>query len=383
MKLTTNEFQRLANSPDKNEIVNVLQELIRFKTVNPPGNESECAGYVVDYLRDAGATVATFEPEKGRTSVVATIRGSERSPSLLLNGHMDVVAAGEDWTIDPFEGVVQDGKVIGRGAADQKSGIAAAMVAAKAILESDVKLKGDLIVEAVADEESLGPLGTRYLLNKGIKADMAINTEPTNLRIEVAQRGVLWLEVKTKGRAAHGGRPWVGISSIYQMVDFLTRIKKLERDLSSKKHPLVASPTINVGTIEGGMRINVVPSSCTVKVDRRLIPGETSNDALSEIRTVLEQASEADTNFKAELKVLLSMDPFETPKDHPMVTALQEATMFVSGTPAEIAGEPIYFEVTRLIDKPTSTSLDVVHHEIERKLRRDHLTSMSNSKLSV
>ncbi|MGA8903623.1 MAG: M20 family metallopeptidase [Candidatus Bathyarchaeia archaeon] len=321
------------------EAVDVLRRLVQFKTVNPPGNEKDCAEYIAEYLSDAGAHVELLEREKNRPNVVAKMQGTDHSTSLMLNGHIDVVAPSEGWSLDPFAGVEKNGRIYGRGASDMKSGVAASMVATKALLESGVSLKGDLTFTAVADEESLGPAGTRFLLEKGLRADMGIVTEPTDLRIEVAQRGILWLEVRVDGKAAHGGRPWLGISAIYRMMDFLNALRELERQLASKKHELVTSPSINVGTIEGGFRVNVVPDTCTIRIDRRLIPGETIEEAQNEILQIFHHMKLKDPSMKETHRILVAAAPFEIPHEHPTIVALERAARTVLGQTLPIAGK--------------------------------------------
>jgi acetylornithine deacetylase/succinyl-diaminopimelate desuccinylase-like protein len=168
---------------------------------------------------------------------------------------------------------------------------------------------------------------------------MGIVTEPADMRIEVAQRCVLWLEVTTGGRAAHGGRPWLGISAIYRMVDFLRTLKELEPRLAKKKHELVASPSINIGTIEGGFRVNVVPDKCTVRIDRRMIPGETIDEALDEILGVLRDLKMRDPDIKETHRILREPPPFQTSIEHPMVAALANAGRTVLGQDLTVAGK--------------------------------------------
>jgi len=299
--------------------------------VNPPGNERACCDVLSDYFRTVGIQTEIIEYEKGRANVVAKIRGKSDGPSLLLNGHLDTVSIGEGWHKDPFGGEVEDGKMFGRGTSDMKSGVAAVAASLKSIAESGVELDGDLIFTAVADEESFGPAGTKYLLEKGIRADAAIVTEPTDLQIEIAQRGILWLNVVTEGRAAHGGRPWLGVNAIQQMVDFLTELRNLEPKLAKRKHDLVLSPSINVGTIKGGTRVNIVASSCSVEIDRRTIPGETTKQALEEIDEILQKLRAGVRPFKATFEILADSDAFEIPRDHRLVESLQEAAHYGNG----------------------------------------------------
>jgi acetylornithine deacetylase/succinyl-diaminopimelate desuccinylase family protein len=330
---------RILASTKEQDAVKLLQDLIRFETVNPPGNEGECIGFIADLLRGWGLEVEIWEREKGRGNVVAAVKGSERKPQLIYNGHIDVVVPGEGWTLPPFEGRVANGRVYGRGASDMKGGVAAFLMAARALLDSDARLRGDLVLTVVSDEENLGPLGTPYLIERGLRGDMAVVTEPTGLGVEVCQRGVFWFEVTTIGRTAHGGRPWLGINAIDKMTKVLQGLRRLESDLSSRKHPLLSPPTFSVGKIQGGTKTNIVAERCTVSVDRRTVPGETKDSVEQELAAMLQTIRKDDPEFNGELNVIHAVEPFEISEKQPLVETLTRCVRDVTGTSPKISGK--------------------------------------------
>src|SRR6266581_7199165 len=250
-------------------------ELVRIESVNPdlvPGGSGEgaIAAFVARWLSDIGLEVTVVEPVRGRPSVVGVLRGRGGRRSLMLNAHMDTVGAGG--MASPFSPVVRDGRVYGRGAYDMKASLAAIMVTAREAAR--LGLKGDLIVTAVADEE-VASLGTSAVLEK-FHADFGIVTEPTELSLCLAHKGFVWLEVETRGVAAHGSRADLGVDAIANMGQVLTGVLDLnERLRSGARHPLLGTGSIHASLIEGGQEMSTYPARCVAKLERRTIPGET------------------------------------------------------------------------------------------------------------
>ena len=177
---------------EENKVIDLLRSILRINTENPPGNESPVAHLLGDYLKPLGFEIQYFEPEPNRTSLLAVLRGEGGGRSLLMNGHIDIGPIGDGWTMDPLGGEIKDGKIYGRGTGDMKSGIAAMVCAAEAVIKSKVKRRGDLYLALVADESSGGHKGSGYLIkNADIKADMGIVGEPTGGHIGVAHQGVV------------------------------------------------------------------------------------------------------------------------------------------------------------------------------------------------
>jgi len=254
------------------DLQELICELVAIESVNPDlvpsgSGEGAIARFVASWLADAGLDVEIVEPVPGRPSVVGVLHGSGSGKDLMLNAHMDTVGAGG--MANPFTPVVRDGRVYGRGAYDMKASLAAIMLAAR----EAPKLKGDLIITAVADEE-VASLGTSAVLEK-YQADYCIVTEPTELRLCLAHKGFVWLEVETKGVAAHGSRADLGVDAIALMGPALTHILDLENTLKAgQRHPLLGTGSIHASLIEGGQELSTYPSRCVVKIERRTIPGE-------------------------------------------------------------------------------------------------------------
>jgi succinyl-diaminopimelate desuccinylase len=259
---------------DPDEVLRFARRLITTPSENPGGTEDAVAGVAVEILGDLGGRPEIVRGEEGRPSVVARFGRGDR-PALAWNGHLDVVPAGDPsaWRHPPFGAEVVDGTLVGRGAADMKGAVASALAAVSAIRRSGVELAGRLDLHLVADEELAGLHGTKVLNERGyLDQDAAIVGEATDLNIALAQRGGAWITATTRGRAAHGSTPQLGVSAITSMARFLLRIEEVLPDI---EHPLVGRPTVNAAMIQGGSAPNVVADRCVVEIDRRIIPGET------------------------------------------------------------------------------------------------------------
>ena len=256
---------------DKSEIFGLLKDLIRINSVNPslvegaPGEE-EIANFIADYMKEIGLEMHIEEIETGRPNVVGVLKGSGNGPILLLNGHMDTV--GIDYMeIDPLNPVVKDGKLYGRGSFDMKGGLAAILAAAKAVSDSGEKIHGDLVVAAVCDEEYRS-IGTDRLVET-IKADAAIVAEPTELQIVVAHKGFAWIDIETRGIAAHGSRPEEGVDAITKMGKFLVELENLQKGiLQQRQHELVGSPSVHASIIHGGRELSTYPDHCKLQIEK-------------------------------------------------------------------------------------------------------------------
>jgi succinyl-diaminopimelate desuccinylase len=310
------------------EIVQLTSDLIKFPTVNPPGeNYEECSKFIAKKLREAGLDVQVVEVpnvylnkrglELPRYCVLGRLVGTEGKPILHVNGHYDVVAAGSGWTVPPFEGMVRESKIFGRGASDMKGGISSSMMAICALRKIGYRPRGTLLISATPDEEIGGRTGTGYLVENGLaNADMAILNETGGVdKISVGYRGALWLEIKTLGRVAHGSRPHEGINAIEKMAELIDSLKAMKGNFSERKSRIPITPeesrhpTLNIGLIRGGLGANIVPDECTVTVDRRLIPEENSTEVMKEIQDLLAALGSRDPEFKAVTKEIFSAEP--------------------------------------------------------------------------
>jgi succinyl-diaminopimelate desuccinylase len=315
------DSRRLADFVDGVSVRNLLRDMIREASVNPPGGERGCAEVVANKLRGLGLKVELVEKEPGRTNVVARLKGTKGSPVLLYNGHIDVVPVGNGWTRDPFGGEIVDDVLFGRGTADMKSGVASMVAAAEAIVKSGAELKGDLVITAVADEETGSAKGTRHLIERGLKADMAVVSEPTDLRVEIAHKGILWAEITTKGRGSHASRPHLGLNAIDKMNAIINAIHEIKLEGSNSLFD-VPQPVLSVTTISGGTKINVIPDECRIELDRRMLPSETPELALRQIEDAVAKAIAKDPTIEASIKVQELWPPMEVAPDSIIVQSL-------------------------------------------------------------
>lgn len=322
---------------DREDLVRTLSDLVRIDSINPvlvPGahGEREIADYVVRWLREAGLEADAFEPSDasgaGRPSVVGRLPGTGGGKSLMLNAHMDTVGVEE--MAEPLSGAVRDGRLYGRGAYDMKGSLAACLLAAKTLARGGSRLRGDLVIAAVADEE-YGSLGTADVLTR-VRTDAAVVTEPTSLRICRAHKGYLWIEVETLGRAAHGSRFDEGIDANMRMGRFLSVLDRLEQRLRKRPpHPLVGPPSLHAALLEGGSGLSTYAARSVVKLERRTIPGETVASAMAEIQGLLDELAAVDPTFRGTAREFFSREPFEVGAEAPIVLALDRSARAVLG----------------------------------------------------
>jgi succinyl-diaminopimelate desuccinylase len=348
------------------EIVEFTRDLIRIPTVNPPGDAyDDCArligdrlvafGFAVDYVEPVG------RPEHTRThprvNVVGLRSGAQPRPLVHFNGHFDVVPAGEGWTVDPFAGVVQHGRIYGRGACDMKAGLAAAIYAAEAVRRAGIALRGSVEISGTVDEESGGFAGVGWLCEHGriaaARTDFVIIPEPLNVdRICIGHRGVYWFEVTTHGRTAHGSMPFLGTSAIEHMGYVLEAFyRELIPSLALRVTDvpvvpeLARHPTLNVNAIEGGQPVHAIQTPCVADrcravFDRRFLLEEGFERTREEIGALLEHVSATSPDMFYELRDLLVVHPVLTPEDSPVIGAVDRAIQHVLGRPATLVASP-------------------------------------------
>ena len=331
----------------KQEITQLLGELIRIDTTNPPGNETQAATYLARYLASEGFKTEIIESASGRGSLITQLKGTGEKPSLLLLSHLDVVAANpNEWTVDPFAGVVKDGYVYGRGAYDMKCMTAIEIMVIKLLKKNNVKLKGDIVLAATADEEQGGEEGAGYLLqhhrekvwcpyviNEG--GGLAIPSKKGYVfPVQTAEKGILWLKIKAKGTPGHGSTPNMADNAVLRMnkvIDklgnfkpqtiyvptlkqFLAEMAKQDPELEETFSRLLTNPgqseqildelakkdralaeeirprikmTITPTMIRGGVKENIIPSDCEAVFDCRILPGQSVTETVDLIKGLL------------------------------------------------------------------------------------------------
>ncbi len=312
-------------SIDPDSVEDTLADLVRIDSTNPAlgadergAGEAELAAYIADRMHDIGLDVDHWEPAPGRPNVVGVLSGDGDGRSLIWNAHTDTV--GVEGMDAPFTPVRQNGRLYGRGAQDMKGSLAAQLIAARTLRESDTSLSGDVLVAAVADEEHKS-IGTEALVDR-YDADGAVVTEPTDLELVRAHKGFVWIDIRTQGRAAHGSRPAEGIDANMHMGRVLSKLEALNRSLSSDEaHALVGPPSLHAGQLRGGDAPSVYAAECHLRMERRIVPGESAEDALEEVQTVLHELSEADDAFEAEAEIAFSRGMLKTPADATVASA--------------------------------------------------------------
>jgi acetylornithine deacetylase/succinyl-diaminopimelate desuccinylase family protein len=321
---------------DRGEMTSLLAAMVKIPSVNPPGEEGRVASLIHDWSLKNGLQAELDEQIKGRSNVYVSLRGSGSGPTLLLNGHLDVVPEGSGWTHAPFGGEVESGRLFGRGAADMKGGIAAALVAAGALADSEIKLTGRLLIHGVMDEEGAGK-GTVRAITRGLTAEHAIVCEPTSLAVMTASKGDLDLEITVSGRAAHSSAPQEGLNAIYKMRKVIEGIERYSKNLK-RTHPLLGHPTASVDIIEGGESWWIIPESCRIVVDRRMLPGETFDSVLREMGEMVEDLKKRDPELVINFRSLQRDEPAEISWSEDIVKVMQQAHQSVTGERRQPAG---------------------------------------------
>ncbi|HHW14343.1 MAG TPA: M20 family metallopeptidase [Firmicutes bacterium] len=333
----------------RSEVIGLAQEMVRVNTVNPPGGEAVLARLIAERLRSYGVPAEVTLVAPGRANVTGRLAGRGGHSALLLSGHLDTVPPGEaPWAHDPFGGELVGGRLYGRGAADMKGGLAAAVVAAGLLAREGV-LSGDVVVSAVAGEE-VDSLGARRFVADGGLAGVGliVVAEPTGLRLALAEKGALWVSVTTHGRAAHGSMPWHGVNAISHLTLFLNELAGLDL---GPAHPVLGPPTVNVGTISGGVKTNVVPDRCTATLDFRTVPGLGTAELRRRLEGLLAELGRRIPEFRAELQVLNAREPVETDPAHPWVGLAQGCCRKLGLSP-EPATVNFYTDAAVLAEEP-------------------------------
>lgn len=301
------------------ELTALTANLVAIDSTNPdlvPGGAGEAtiARFVADWLEAAGLETTTYDLGNGRANVVGVARGSGGGHSLMLNAHMDTVGPGA--MPAPFTPRIEGERLYGRGAFDMKASLAAIMLAGREA--RSLGLRGDVIVTAVADEE-FASIGTQDIV-RHLTADAAIATEPFGFELVVAHKGFVWLEVETRGVAAHGSLPEEGVDAIVKMGPVLTGLEALDRELRAQPgHPLLGPGSVHASLIQGGQELSTYPDRCLLAIERRTIPGESTAVVEGQIADILARATAADASFRAKQRTTLTRDPFSVGLEEPIV----------------------------------------------------------------
>jgi len=315
----------------------LLRDLVAVNSINPslvPGapGEGAVAEVVADGLRRAGLEVARQEAAPGRPNVIGVLDGRDPGPAVMLCGHLDTV--GVDGMTDPFVPRIEGDRLYARGAQDMKGGVASMIAAAGALANGWTR--GRLIVAAVVDEEHMS-LGAEALVREW-RADAAIVTEPTDLALAVGHKGFAWIEVVTRGRAAHGSRPAEGRDAIVRMGRVLAALEALDRDLQSRPEAAFqGTGSLHASSITGGRELSVYPDLCSMILERRTVSGEDQGTVEREIRAIIDRLSREDPGFEASVRSMAFRSAYRVDPVHALPRAVA-AALERAGRPAEPTG---------------------------------------------
>jgi len=338
-----NKYKKVINCVNREGLIKFTQDLIRIKSVYNPNkegyNEYRVANFIAKRLRDIGLKVFTEEVVPGRTNVIAILEGSQIGKTLLFEAHSDVVTEGdvEDWNYPPFEAIIKEGKIYGRGACDTKGNLAAIFYAVKAIVDSGLDFKGNIMLCIPVDEEGM-MIGIKHFIKQGWgdKINAAVICEPEENNICIAQKGAMRAIIKVKGKMAHGAMPRAGINPNWGMAKVLIELENLQ-DKEIKRlgehrylgYPSI-TPTILRAPVQGEAQINVIPKECMTTLDIRTVPGQEHGILKKEILSVFKKLSLKDPNFSAEMEVIEERPWTETSMEEPIVKAISKAFEYVS-----------------------------------------------------
>ena len=383
--VTPSDFESILACLDDQEVLEFTQKLVQIPSVN--GEEAAAADLIAGTCERAGLRVHMRDVYDGRPNVLAIWPGESDAIGLLFHGHTDTVPFLD--MRDPTSGELADGYIWGRGSVDQKGGLAAAVMALLALARSETRLQKGVAVAAVIDEES-EHRGSMALVDDGLQADCAIVTEPSDLRLLVAHKGTAPIRIRFTGVLAHGSNPWVGVNAVEMAARTIMALKELE--LRSVELPGIGTmrASFNVGLIQGGTAYNNVADSCTLWLDRRMVPGETQAMALAEVNEVLARLAADDPTFKAETEIARpdwkwdrirerGLNPSLTSPDSPVARAVAAAHQAVTGEAVDIGFTHGYNDGDFLVNDlgiPTvnyGPGEGFRSHTVEEQLRIDHL----------
>jgi len=319
------------------ETTRILSDLVAIKSVNPMGrplsgpgyNELEMARYVEAFLKDVGVDAQRQVVEEGRLNVFGIVEGEDDRERILFEAHTDTVSA-DTWEGDPFKPVIREGRLYGRGSCDDKASVAAMLVAVKRLVQRARKPPHTIVVLASCDEES-SFRGAREFLKLNVPVTMAVVGEPTCLDIVIAHKGAVRWRIRCEGKSAHSARPHEGVSAIYRMARVLLLLEEYGRRLQDQTpHPLLGTPTLSVGLIQGGQTVNTVPDLCEIDIDRRTLPSERPEQAVAAVKDFIRTSRGLDFD-PVFVEPHLGGVGLETPEDAAIVQRLKRVCNEVIG----------------------------------------------------
>lgn len=322
------------------DLATLAAELVRHPSPNPPGDERACATFIAEWLADAGIEATLLEePDQSRPSVGATIGSGD--PTIVLNGHTDVVPVedAEAWSVDPYGGVIEDGRLYGRGSADMKTGLAVALLAASSLAPElrDADDAGSLVVHAAAGEETGYP-GTQSLIEAGFTGDMGVVLEPTDLRVATRAKGVSTFRLDIGGEPSHASRPDQGHNPIDDLRAVIDAVSSWDASIRTREDRLCGRAYATVTEVAAGVENNmaVIPGRASMLVDRRVLPEESLETVRAELDRVIERLQSG--GIEVEASLVQHYAPSAVDEAAPVVTTLRERSAAVAGIDPEPIG---------------------------------------------
>ncbi len=320
--------------------VELTQDLVRFRTINPPGDERACAARLASLLEDAGFAVDTLPFGNGRAQLVARIGGATGRLPLGFTGHLDTVPLGaRPWSVDPFAAEILNGKLYGRGSSDMKSGVAAFVAACVALADKLAGTAGVVLLITAGEETGCtGAADLARTMTPLPQVGALVVAEPTGNHALVGHKGALWLEAVTTGVTAHGSMPEKGVNAVHKAARAVTALQDF--DFNFARHDVLGRPTLNVGTIQGGLNINSVPDRAAIGIDIRTIPGQSHAKIRDQLASYL--------GDEVALSTLLDAESVWTSPDDPWIGEVFRIARDVAGFGEEIAAAPYFTDASVL-----------------------------------
>lgn len=344
-------YSAMVSNNIEDECISVVSELVQRESENPPGNEQACAEYIVDWFSDRDIeTRLVEEPYADRPQAVARV--GDGSPTVVLNGHIDVVPAGdrEQWSYDPYAATVDGEYLYGRGSTDMKAGVAIGMLTTAWVAEQvdSGELSGSVIMQAAIGEETAEP-GTKTLLENGYDGDYGVVLEPTGMRTATSEKGLVWYEITVDGEPSHASRPDQGRNAIQDARPVLTALTEYDTDVRDRTDELVGNAYATITKLEAGTKENVVPERATITIDRRMIPAESVEEVDQEIAELLSGVEE-EYNIQTEWERTRTYESAAIETDSDLATVFRKHSESIAGVSSDPFGVKASTDVRNFIN---------------------------------
>lgn len=335
------ELGKLLADIREDRLVTLTKDLVAIPSENPPGNEGAVAHYIAGFFEGHGIQPMITEKAPGRPNVIVHLQGVNKKPTLLLTGHTDVVPAGAGWNTDPYQPVVKDGKIFGRGTCDMKGGLACILHVMELLLKHNVPLSGDLVCAFTVAEETGGAEGAGYIMEEGlINADMGVLLEPSGFQLVLAEEGVLWVKLTTHGTTTHTLNAATACNAVEHMTSILAALMKQRSLILGCNNRGNDEPILSVNTVHGGDKPNVIPGECQATIDIRIPPecDLSMESAQARFSDVLTKQKEAIPDLDVDVQFDIVARAFHQPRDADIVGILAGCAAQVLGVHPEIVG---------------------------------------------